>query len=39
MEVLETKLNVRLFKRAGKQAALTEAGEILLLYSQKIIES
>ncbi|MBN1991464.1 MAG: LysR family transcriptional regulator [Anaerolineae bacterium] len=37
IKALETDLNVRLFKRAGKQVALTEAGEILLQYAQKIL--
>ncbi len=37
IKALETDLGVRLFKRAGRQVALTDAGEILLLYSQKIL--
>jgi DNA-binding transcriptional LysR family regulator len=37
IKALETDLNVRLFKRAGKQVALTEAGEILLQYAQKML--
>lgn len=35
---LETDLNVRLFKRAGKHIILTEAGELLLEYAQKMLD-
>ena len=37
IKALETDLDVRLFKRAGRRVTLTDAGEILLLYSQKIL--
>ncbi len=37
IKALEIDLNVRLFKRAGKQVALTEAGELLLQYAQKML--
>ncbi|MFC1974810.1 LysR family transcriptional regulator [Chloroflexota bacterium] len=38
IKILETDLDVRLFKRAGKQVALTKAGEVLLQYAQKMLD-
>jgi DNA-binding transcriptional LysR family regulator len=38
IKALENDLNVRLFKRAGRQVALTEAGEVLLQYAQKMLD-
>lgn len=38
IRVLEQDLDVRLFVRAGKQIILTEAGERLLKYAQRIID-
>ena len=35
---LESDLNIRLFKRAGKHIILTEAGELLLEYAQKMLD-
>jgi DNA-binding transcriptional LysR family regulator len=37
IKALETDLNVRLFNRAGKQVALTGAGELMLQYAQKML--
>ncbi len=37
IRALETDLDVHLFNRAGKQVALTEAGEIMLQYAQKML--
>lgn len=37
IKALEADLNVNLFIRAGRQVTLTEAGETLLRYSQKIL--
>jgi DNA-binding transcriptional LysR family regulator len=37
IRALEADLNVRLFNRAGKQVALTEAGELMLQYAQKML--
>lgn len=37
IKALETDLHVRLFKRDGKQIALTAAGEMLLQYTQKML--
>ncbi|GAK59991.1 transcriptional regulator, LysR family [Candidatus Vecturithrix granuli] len=38
IKALETDLDVALFRRAGKQIALTEAGELLLRYAQKMLD-
>ena len=38
IKVLENDLGVRLFNRRGKRIALTEAGELLLQYTQKILD-
>ncbi len=38
IKVLENDLGVRLFDRQGKRIALTEAGELLLQYTQKILD-
>jgi DNA-binding transcriptional LysR family regulator len=38
IKTLENDLNVALFKRAGKRIALTEAGELLLQYAQKMLD-
>jgi DNA-binding transcriptional LysR family regulator len=38
IKMLEQDLNVRLFKRAGKHIILTEAGELLLEYAQKMLD-
>lgn len=37
IRTLEADLGVRLFSRAGKQVALTEAGGIMLQYAQKML--
>jgi DNA-binding transcriptional LysR family regulator len=37
IKALEADLDVRLFNRAGKQIALTAAGEMLLQYTQKML--
>jgi DNA-binding transcriptional LysR family regulator len=37
IKALETDLNARLFNREGKQVVLTSAGELLLEYSQKML--
>lgn len=38
IKALEMDLKVALFKRAGKRIALTEAGELLLQYAQKMLD-
>ncbi len=38
IKVLESDLNVRLFERLGKRIVLTEAGELLLQYAQKMLD-
>lgn len=38
IKALESDLNVRLFKRAGKHIILTEIGELLLEYAQKMLD-
>ncbi|MBN2105486.1 LysR family transcriptional regulator [bacterium] len=37
IKILEADLNVKLFKRQGKQIQLTEPGELLLQYAQRMI--
>jgi DNA-binding transcriptional LysR family regulator len=38
IKVLENDLGVRLFDRKGRRIALTEAGELLLQYAQKMLD-